>query len=111
MELEATWERTVQVWWAYFWRNLVCAVVALVTSVIVGFVAGIVLRLAGVSPGAMEFAVGVLGGLIGLAISIVPFKFILGKDFGAFRLVLLAPSRVTVADLRPPVRRSVNEGS
>jgi ABC-type sugar transport system permease subunit len=109
MELEATWERTVQVWWAYFWRNLVCVVVAIVISVIVGYVTGIVLRLTGASPGVMRLAAGLLGGVIGLGMSIIPFKFILGKDFGAFRLVLLAPTRVTVADLRPPVRRSVDE--
>jgi hypothetical protein len=78
-------------------------------SMIVGFVAGIFLRLTGVSPEAMRLAAGLLGGVIGLGMSVVPFKFILGKDFGAFRLVLLAPSRVTVADLRPPVRRSADE--
>jgi ABC-type methionine transport system permease subunit len=110
MELEVTWERAIHVWWAYFWRNLICIVAALVMGMIAGVVVGIVFRLTGASPEAMRFMAGLLGAVIGIGISIVPFKLILGKDFSEFRLVLLAPSRVTVADLRPPVRRSIDEG-
>lgn len=89
MELEVTWGRTIKVWWAYFWRSLIAAFFALLFSGLLGFVLGIVLYAAGVSPENGRIYGGILGGVVGLLFSIIPMKYILGKDFGEFKLVLL----------------------
>jgi hypothetical protein len=37
-----------------------------------------------------------IGAIMGIAISVVPMKMILGKDFGQFRLVLVAKDSPSV---------------
>ena len=90
MELEITWDKVVRVWWSYLWRCLIASVVAMIPCCIIGGIIGFIM-------GAMDFPIlaiqliaGLLGFMIGLGISVVPMKMILGKDFGEFRLVLLA---------------------
>jgi len=89
MELEVTWGRVVRVWWAYLWRNLVAIFAVVVLAALLGFLVGAVF---GSSKTSHNIAT-VLGGVMGLAGSIVPIKLILGKDFGGFRLVLLSKER------------------
>ncbi|KAA8985523.1 hypothetical protein [Halospina sp. K52047b] len=88
MELDVTWQRVVKVWWAYLWRSLLAMVAAMILGAIVGFVMGLVLGAAGVGPDTIQLITAPIGGVIGLLISIIPMKLILGKDFGEFRLVL-----------------------
>ena len=88
MELDVTWQRTVKVWWAYLWRSLLAMVAAMILGAVVGFVIGLVLGAAGVGPNTVQLITAPIGGVIGLLISIIPMKMILGKDFGEFRLVL-----------------------
>lgn len=90
MEIEITWNRAVQVWWSYLWRSLIAGVVSMIIGMIIGGIIGFIM-------GAMDFPIlaiqliaGLLGLVIGLGISVVPMKMILGKDFGEFHLVLLA---------------------
>ncbi|HZY17695.1 MAG TPA: hypothetical protein VFE82_04395 [Ramlibacter sp.] len=90
MELEVTWGRAVRVWWAYLWRNLLAILAMVVAGAGMGFVVGLVLGTLGVPIKTIQGVATVIGGLLGLAISVVPVKLILGKDFGEFRLVLLA---------------------
>lgn len=90
MELELTWGRAVRVWWSYFWRNLIAIVAAMILGGIVGFIVGFVMGMLGVSITAIQYTTGLLGILIGTALSVVPMKMILGKDFGDFRLVLMS---------------------
>ena len=90
MELEITWSRTVRVWWSYLWRNLIAIVVSMLIGMVIGAVIGFILGAMGVSVRTIQIIVAPIGFVIGLAISIVPLKMILGKDFGEFRLVLLA---------------------
>ena len=93
MELEVTWGRTLRVWWAYLWRNLIAIVAAMVLAVVVGAILGFILGAAGVPPKTIHFIGAPIGFAIGLAISIVPMKLILGKDFGEFRLLLVTKSQ------------------
>lgn len=90
MELEITWSRAVRVWWSFVWRNLIAVVAGIVLGAIFGFIITFVMRSMGFSPSAIQFVVVLLSGGMGLALSVIPLKMILGKDFGAFRLVLLA---------------------
>ena len=89
MELEITWKRATLVWWSFVWRNLIAIVIAMLVGGIFGFIIGSILGMFGVSTETIQFVVTPIGVVIGLLISIIPLKMILGKDFGEFRLVLL----------------------
>lgn len=89
MELEITWNRVLTVWWSYLWRNLIAIVVAMIAGGIVGFIIGFFMSVFGVSVETIQFVTAPIGFIIGLVISIVPMKMILGKDYGEFRLVLI----------------------
>jgi len=93
MELEVTWKRAAKVWWSYLWRSIIAIIVAMVLGGIVGFIIGFVLGAMGVSTQTIQFITAPIGMIIGLLISIVPIRMILGKDFGEFRLVLLQASK------------------
>lgn len=93
MELEVTWKRAAKVWWSYLWRSIIAIIVAMVLGGIVGFIIGFVLGAMGVSTQTIQFITAPIGMIIGLLISVVPIKMILGKDFGEFRLVLLQTSK------------------
>lgn len=58
-------------------------------SLVLGFVMGILFAMLGLPKDTLKLIVKITGFVIGLLISIVPMKLILGKDFGDFRLVLL----------------------
>lgn len=89
MELEATWGRTVKVWWAYLWRNLVAVLVTAIACGLIGFVIGFAGAMLGADESFMKIFAGVIGFVIGLSISTVPIKMILNKNFGEFRLALI----------------------
>lgn len=90
MELEVTWGHAVRVWWAYLWRNLLMIVAVLVLGTALGFVVGFVMGLLGIPTKVIVVFTGVVSGILGLALSVVPIKLLLGKDFGSFRLVLVS---------------------
>lgn len=90
MEVEITWGRVVRVWWAYAWRNFVAVLAAVLIGGILGFVLGVILGIVGIAPNTIKVVTAPLGAIIGLALSIIPMKMILGKDFGQFRLVLVS---------------------
>lgn len=92
MELEITWKRCFRIWWSYVWRNLIAILVAMIAGAILGFVLGLILGLAGFSLETIQIVVTPISFVLGLLISIVPIKMILGKDFGEFRLVLIQKS-------------------
>ncbi len=72
------------------WRNLIAVVVAIILGAVAGFIIGGFLGILGVSVTTIKMITGPIGGLVGLALSVVPIKMILGKDFGKFRLVLVS---------------------
>lgn len=93
MELEVTWGRAVRVWWSFLWRNLIAILAAMLIGAIVGAILGFILGAAGVPVATIKMIGMPIGALIGLAISIVPVKLILGLDYGEFRLVLVSKQR------------------
>jgi ABC-type glycerol-3-phosphate transport system permease component len=88
MELEITTKRVIRVWWSYFWRNIATIFVAAIIAVLIGMISGF----AGVdlSSPSMHPLLTAFGILVCVATSLIPIQMILGKDFGEFRLVLLA---------------------
>lgn len=93
MELEITWKRAIRVWWSYLWRNLLAIVAAVIVGGMFGALMGFALGFVGVSIDSIQKLAAPVGMFIGLVISIVPVKMILGKDFGEFRLVLVENTR------------------
>lgn len=89
MELEVTWPRVFRIWWAYIWRNLIAILCSVLIGGIVGGILGFILGLLGVPVETIQRVAAPIGGIIGLLISVVPLRMIIGKDFGEFRLVLL----------------------
>lgn len=89
MELEATWRRAIKVWWSYLWRSLIAVVVAMIMGGVLGFIIGFVMGTSGAEETTVQIITAPLGMVIGLAVSIVPMKLILNKDFGEFRLALV----------------------
>ena len=105
MELEVTWSRAVRVWWSHLWRNLIAIVVAMILGGIVGLIIGFAMGAIGVPVKTIQLVTAPIGAVSGLAISVVPMKMILGKDFGEFRLVLLSKQSIqpdAAADLSGP---------
>lgn len=92
MELEITWKRAVKVWWAYLWRSVLAALCAMLIGGLIGGIAGFIMGLMGASGESIQLLIAPIGIVIGIGISIVPIKLILGKDFGEFRLVLIKNS-------------------
>ena len=92
MELEITWERAVRVWWSYLWRAILMTLVAMVIAGLMGAILSAFMGAMGMTASAIQAVVFMLGAVIGLGVSIVPMKLILGKDFGQYRLVLVAKS-------------------
>ena len=90
MELEVTWGRALRVWWAFFWRNLVGIVIAVLLSAVIGALLNVVLSAAGVAPETVSRVAMPFGVMLGIAASVVPIKLILGRGFGDFRLVLVS---------------------
>jgi hypothetical protein len=90
MELEVTWGRAARVWWAYLWRSLIAVLVGSLLGALAGVALGFVLGALGVAPEVIRRLSFVIGLVLGIGVSIVPIRMILGKDFGEFRLVLLA---------------------
>ena len=87
--MEVTWGRAARVWWSYLWRNLFAIVAAMVIGGLIGAVLGFILGIAGVAQNKIVMLTLPIGMIVGLGISIVPIKMILGKNFGEFRLVLV----------------------
>jgi hypothetical protein len=62
----------------------------MVVGGIIGFIIGFILRALGASMETIEIVTTPIGFIIGLLISIIPLKMILGMNFGEFRLVLVS---------------------
>jgi hypothetical protein len=93
MELEITWPRLVRLWWAYLWRNLLTTVVAMIFGAFVGGILGAIMGAAGFSIQTIQIVGFPIGLIIGLVASLAPMRLILGRNYGEFRLVLLATDR------------------
>ena len=82
MELEVTWGRAVRVWFAFLWRNLIMIVCAMILGAVLGFVIGFIMSAFDVSSETINRTVVPISAVLGLALSVIPIRLILGKDFG-----------------------------
>ncbi|MGH8507064.1 MAG: hypothetical protein ACRETM_14060 [Stenotrophobium sp.] len=89
MELEITWGRAIRIWWSYFWRNLIAILAAVIVGGVIGGILGAIMGTAGASMKTIQMVSMPIGLILGLGISVIPMKMILGKDFGEFRLALV----------------------
>ena len=89
MELEITWGRTFRVWWAYLWRNLLFIALSVVAGFVLGAIIGFILAAFGASAKTIQLVVTPLSFILGMVISVIPLKMILGKNFGEFRVALV----------------------
>ncbi|MFZ0427463.1 MAG: hypothetical protein WAO20_05055 [Acidobacteriota bacterium] len=106
MKLAVTWDRTIIVWWALFWRQLIAGVVGLVVSAAVGTLLGLVFGAMKIHQLVASCTAFPLGLGIGLGLSIIPVKMVLGKEFGEFQLVLLKrdAARAMRQESDPPIQ-------
>jgi len=90
-DLVPTWPRTFRVWWALTWRGVVTMFASMVAGGALGGMAGLGVVALGLSPESVGGIASAIGGFLGVAMSVIPVRLVLGMDFGEFRLVLLAP--------------------
>jgi len=90
MELVVTWKRLLRIWWAYLWRSLITILGAGVISFFIGLFTGLVLQYFGVNVNEARLPLQIMGGAIGLFMSVIPLQLVLEKDFGEFRIALLS---------------------
>ncbi len=95
MELEITWKRAIQVWWLYSrWTSIAIGIFVMVGALL-SFVIAPILEAIDFPEFAIQLVTIPPLIVTGFAIAIVPMKMILGKNFGEFRLVLLATQAPT----------------
>ena len=71
------------------WRNLIAIFAAMIIGGIIGGIMGVIMGAAGVPVETIQIIAAPIGFIIGIAVSIVPIKMVLGKSYGDFRLVLV----------------------
>jgi len=61
----------------------------MVVGAIVGFIIGFCLALIGIPTEIISIVSGVVGFVIGLCLSLIPVYWVLGRNYGDFRLALI----------------------
>lgn len=85
-ELELTFSRAAQVWWAWFWR---ASLFSLLFGFAIGFVMGLIAHMLGLSPQQSSPFIFVSGMVIGVLTSIWVQAKVLKKTFSTFRVALI----------------------
>lgn len=85
-ELEVTFSRAAQIWWAWFWR---ATLFALLIGAAIGFVVGFIAAILGFHPQQIAPITVSLGAIVGIVVSIWVQSKILKKKFSSFRIVLV----------------------
>lgn len=85
-ELQVTWVRAIEVWWAMCWRGIVYA---MLPAFLLGAVAGIVLAVNKIPIEPHERKLQLAGAAIGVFAGIWIVKVILNKTYSGFRIVLV----------------------
>ena len=85
-EVEVTFGRAAQIWWAWLWRSMLFTILF---SFLSGFVIGMLGHLIGLDPKQMIPVNMLLGAVIGVIVSIWIMTKILKKNFGSFRIALV----------------------
>lgn len=86
-ELDVTWSRTMQVWWAFFWRSIVYV---MLPAFLLGAVVGVVLVVNKVPLEPHAWKLQMAGGAIGLFVGVWLTRVILRKTYSGFRIALVA---------------------
>ena len=98
MEVEVTWRRVNRIWWSYLWRIIIVGFVLLFFSMCISSAVVLIivlpLKQLGLSKtvaGNSAFVIGFVFGIISEIIAaVIALKWTLRKDFGEFRIVLVA---------------------
>ena len=90
MELDVTWKRVVRIWWSFCWMSLIGVGISALIGGGAAFLVALAMGALGFPLQTIEFVTFPLAFIVALGVSIVPMKMILGRDFGEFRLVLIA---------------------
>lgn len=85
-EVEVTFERAAQIWWAYVWRNLLLCALA---GFVIGFIIGVVGAVAGFTPLERNVLIWFFALPSAIGISIWVLMRVLKKKFRTFRIVLV----------------------
>ena len=93
MELEITWSKAARVWWGFVWRSLISMVPAALLGGLIGAGLGYVLRSVDISSAVVSLVMMIVGGLLGLVVSIYAMKWLLRSEIGEFRLLLVSTKR------------------
>lgn len=86
-ELELTWQRTLSIWWLIVWRGLVGSILL---GGLVGFIVAFVGGMMHLPTDTMTLASQILGLGVGLVWWSVVVRMALGKQYGKFRIALVA---------------------
>lgn len=90
VELKPNFLRLLVIWWSYMWRSLIVMGISFLIGSCIGLIGGFFIPINQLISPKFQIYVIFVNVLIGLIVSILPLKAILGKDFGSFRLVLLS---------------------
>ena len=90
MELKVTWKLALRVWWAFFWRLAITFAIVCAAICVFALVVGYTGTWLGVPMSILVAIAKVVGWCLGLSLTIVPIRLILGKRFGHFRLLLVS---------------------
>lgn len=90
MELKVTWAGAARICWAVPWRNRVGAIVMMLVGGLIGGVLGYIMGSFGAKTATIQMVAISNGVILGIGISILAVKLILGKDFGEHHLLLVS---------------------
>lgn len=86
-EIEVTWGHAVRIWWAMVWRAVLFGSIL---GFVLGFSIGIVGAMLGVGKESLSGVMTILVLLTGIPLGIWVLKIVLKKNFGKFRIAILA---------------------
>ena len=87
IEVEATWNRVIRVYWSYFWRQLI---ILLLGTIGIDVFLALMFYAVDTPKHTVLQVIMPINLVLGTCLPIIPMKLILGKNFGTFRLVLVS---------------------
>ena len=97
MELDATWGRSIRIWWGFLWRYALSTVIVLIFGLPVAILMGTLLGLSSVSPETASTIGSVVGAIAVLFCPLLAIKMLLNRNYGEFRLAIVKNKNKDVA--------------
>lgn len=97
-EIEVTWHRVLQIWWAWLWRNLLYV---MLPAGLLGAVVGIVFAVNKIPLEPNAWKIQIASAAIGIPVSIWLLQEILKKNYSGFRIAL-----IEIPESQPAVQQS-----